>query len=51
MEEGLWEGEEVPFSNGVKMPMSTVKSDTKQMATLIEVLYRIAAEDGYVFKE
>ena len=51
MEEGLWEGEEVPFSNGVKMPMSTAVSDTKQMSVLIDVLYRIAAEDGYTFRE
>ena len=52
MEEGLWEGTTVPFTDGrVKVPMSTTLSDTKQMSVLIDVLYRIAAEDGYVFKE
>ena len=52
MEEGLWEAEEVPFSKSVVMrPVSTAESDTKQMSVLIDVLYRIAAEDGYVFEE
>ena len=51
MEEGLWEGEKVPFSkNGEMRPVSTMTSDTQQMAVLIDVLYRIAAEDGYVFE-
>ena len=51
MDEGLWEGEIVPFTNGVKVPMSTAVSDTKQMSVLIDVLYRIGAEYGYTFKE
>ena len=51
MDEGLWEGEIIPFSNGKKIPMSTADSDTKQMSVLIEVLYRIAAEYGYEFKD
>ena len=51
MEEGLWEAERVPFSkSGTMRPVSTTESDTKQMAVLIDVLYRIAAEDGYVFE-
>ena len=51
MDEGLWEKKEVPFSkSGVMIPVSTAESDTKQMATLIEVLYRIASEEGYEFK-
>lgn len=52
MDEGLWEKQEVPFSkSGVMIPVSTTESDTKQMATLIEVLYRIASEEGYEFKD
>lgn len=51
MDEGLWESQEVPFSNGVRIPVSTTRADTKQMAVLIDVLYRIAAEDGYTFDE
>lgn len=52
MEEGLWQGENMPFSKtGTKRPISTTKANTVEMATLIDVLYRIAAEDGYVFKE
>lgn len=52
MEEGLWQGENMPFSKtGTKRPVSTTKANTVEMATLIDVLYRIAAEDGYVFKE
>ena len=50
MDEGLWESQEVPFSNGVRIPVSTTRADTKQMAVLIDVLYRIASEDGYVFE-
>ena len=50
MNEGLWEGVILPFT-GVKFPMSTAVSDTKQMSVLIDVLYRIAAEDGYIFRE
>ena len=50
MEEGLWESQEVPFSNGARVPVSTTRADTKQMAVLIDVLYRIAAEDGYEFE-
>ena len=52
MEEGLWEAEKIPFSkNGEMRPVSTAKSDVKQMSILIDVLYRIAAEDGYQFEE
>lgn len=52
MDEGLWEAEDVPFSrSGARRPVSTAKSSTKEMAVLIDVLYRIAAEDGYVFSE
>ena len=51
-EEGLWELEDVPCTNGkVKQPKSTVESDVKQMSILIDVLYRVASEDGYIFKE
>lgn len=50
MEEGLWESEKVPFSKtGIMKPVSTAESDTRQMSVLIDVLCRIAAEDGYVF--
>lgn len=52
MEEGLWQGENMPFSkSGTKRPVSTTKANTVEMATLIDVLYRIAAEDGYLFNE
>ena len=51
MEEGLWEGVEVPFTNGVKVPMSTAVADVRQMSILIDVLYRIAAESGYEFSD
>ncbi len=52
MEEGLWASETMPFSkNGIKRPVSTTKANTVEMSTLIEVLYRIASEDGYIFKE
>ena len=52
MEEGLWRGESMPFSrSGQKRPVSTTAADTAEMSVLIEVLYRIAAEDGYVFDE
>ena len=52
MDEGLWRGVEVPFSKtGLKIPDSSATADTKEMAILIDVLYRIAAEDGYEFKE
>lgn len=45
VDEGLWEGVDVPFSiTGAKMPKSTTTADTAQMAVLIEVLYRVAAE-------
>ena len=45
VDEGLWEGVDVPFSKtGAKMPKSTTTADTAQMATLIEVLYRVASE-------
>ena len=52
MDEGLWEGEDMPFSKtGMKRPRSTTKANTNEMAVLIEVLYRIAAEDGYEFSD
>ncbi len=52
MDEGLWEGVEIPFSKtGLKIPMSSADSDTKQLSVLIDVLYRIAAEDDFVFSE
>lgn len=52
MDEGLWEGVEVPFQKHmVIVPMSIADSDTKQLSVLIDVLYRIAAEDGYEFKD
>lgn len=45
VDEGLWEGVDVPFSKtGAKMPRSTTTADTAQMAVLIEVLYRVASE-------
>lgn len=49
MDEGLWEGNEIAFTGGRREPMSTTRASTEQMAVLIEVLYRIAAEDGYIF--
>lgn len=50
-DEGLWELVDVPFSKtGRKEPKSTTESDTKEMAILMEVLERIASEDGYVFE-
>jgi hypothetical protein len=52
MEEGLWKGEDMPFSKkGTKKPVSTTTADTKEMSVLIDVLYRIAAESGYTFEE
>ena len=52
MDEGLWESSDVLFSNtGRKEPISTADADTKQMSVLIDVLYRIASEDGFVFSE
>lgn len=52
MEEGLWRGKPVPFTNnGLMMPDSSATADTKEMSVLIDVLYRIAAEDGYEFKD
>lgn len=52
MEEGLWRGEDMPFSaSGMKRPVSTATASTAEMSVLIDVLYRIAAEDGYVFSE
>lgn len=51
-DEGLWELVDVPFSKtGKKEPKSTADSDVREMSILIDVLYRIAAEDGYVFTE
>jgi hypothetical protein len=45
VDEGLWEGVDVPFTKtGAKMPRSTTTVDTAQMAVLIDVLYRVAAE-------
>lgn len=50
-DEGLWELVDVPFSKtGRKEPKSTAESDTKEMAILMDVLERIASEDGYVFE-
>lgn len=52
MDEGLWEGSETPFSKtGRKEPISTADADTAQMAVLIDVLYREAAEHGFTFEE
>ena len=52
MEEGLWESVEVPFSKtGARVPKSTADADTKEMSILIDVLYRVAAEDGYSFDD
>lgn len=52
MDEGLWEYDEVPFSKTKeRIPKSTTEADTAQMSVLIDVLYRIAAEDGYTFEE
>lgn len=52
LEEGLWEGEEMPFSKtGFKKPKSTKDSDTQQMAVLIDVLRRVGAEVGYTFND
>lgn len=52
MDEGLWEAEEVPFSKTKeRIPKSTAEADTAQMSVLIDVLYRISAEDGYTFEE
>lgn len=51
-EEGLWELVDVPFSKtGRKEPKSTTESDVKEMAILMEVLERIASEDGYIFEK
>ena len=48
MQEGLWRGKDIPFSkNGEKMPDSSATADTQEMSVLIEVLYRLAAEDGF----
>lgn len=50
MDEGLWRGKEIPFSkNSEKIPDSSATADTKEMAILIDVLHRIASEDGFVF--
>ena len=50
-DEGLWELVDVPFSKtGRKEPKSTIEADTKEMAILMDVLERIASEDGYVFE-
>lgn len=52
MDEGLWEGVEIPFSKtGLEVPMSIADANTKQLSVLIDVLYRIAAEDGYLFQD
>ena len=52
LDEGLWEGEEMPFSKtGFKKPKSTKDSDTQQMAVLIDVLRRVGAEVGYTFND
>lgn len=50
-DEGLWELVDVPFSKtGRKEPKSTADADTKEMAILMDVLERIASEDGYIFE-
>lgn len=52
MDEGLWEGIDMPFSkNGKKFPKSTKNANTTEMSALIDVLYRIAAEYGYDFEQ
>lgn len=48
VDEGLWELVDIPFSDK-KQPKSTADSNVVEMSVLIDVLYRIAAEDGYVF--
>lgn len=50
-DEGLWELVDIPFSHGKKAPKSTGESDVREMAILMEVLERIASEDGFVFEE
>ena len=51
-DEGLWELVDVPFSkSGRKEPKSTSESDTEEMGVLIEVLKRIASEDGFIFED
>ena len=51
-DEGLWELVDVPFSKtGRKEPKSTTESDVKEMSILMEVLERIASEDGYIFEK
>lgn len=51
VDEGLWSLERVLFSKDKWQPKSTTKATVGEMATLIEVLYRIASEDGYIFEE
>ncbi|SEP83018.1 hypothetical protein SAMN04487977_101550 [Treponema bryantii] len=52
MDEGLWRAIEIPFSTtGKTIPASIATANTKELSVLIEVLYRIAAEDGYLFRE
>lgn len=50
MEEGLWRGKVIPFTN-VMIPDSSATADTKEFAVLIDVLKRIAAEDGFYFED
>lgn len=50
-DEGLWELVDVPFSKtGRKEPKSTSDADVQEMSILMEVLERIASEDGYSFE-
>lgn len=47
MEEGLWRYEQMPFAkDGAMKPVSTTTADTQEMSMLMEVLYRVAAEEG-----
>lgn len=49
-DEGLWELVDVPFSKtGRKEPKSTADADVQEMSVLLDVLDRIASEDGFVF--
>lgn len=52
MEMGLWRGKQVPFSkNGEMIPDSSATADTKEFATLLNVLDLIAAEYEYEWQE
>ena len=50
-DEGLWELVDVPFSKtGRKEPKSTADADVQEMSVLLDVLDRIASEDGFLFE-